>query len=124
MRNVFVDRIFLYGVAGIGAACVCVAQSLRKRSRLPELGQVVGAFLAGHGVVAAAWLGWQGLVPSAALSTVPGSGELRAYLILSALAVAWVSVTSIASNCSPPAPTSPKWRPARRSCNLFRQRGR
>jgi len=115
MRNAVVDRIFLYGIAGLGAAGVCVAQSLRKRGRLPELGQVVVAFLAGQGVVAAAWLGCQGLVPSEALRGVPGIGELRVYLVLSGLAVGWVSITSIASSCPP-------LRPARRSVGNRRLR--
>lgn len=94
-----VDRIFLYGVAGLGASLACVVLSIRRQRRFPELGQVATCFLAGPGVVAACWLARQGLVPSEELRCFKELGELRLYLVLGGVAVGWVSLVAIAKEC-------------------------
>ena len=102
-----VDRIFLYGVAGLVSGALCIGLALLKRRRLPDLGQVASCFLAGPGLVGAFWLGREGLVPSTALRAVPEISDLRVYLILGGVALGWVSLLAIAKECrSAMAPTA------------------
>jgi hypothetical protein len=122
MRNAVVDRIFLHGVAGLGAVAACVVQHWRKRRRLPGLGKVVGAFLSGQGVVIAAWQIWRGLIPSGTVRLMPDIDELRGGFVLSGVISGWISIVALTRCCRPPCvPTSPRTKRVGGSSGLIRQ---
>jgi hypothetical protein len=94
-----VDRPFIFGVAGLVAAAVCVSSSLWKKHRLPEFGRVAACFIAGPGLVSACWLIRQGLIPSEAVKLLVDVEDARCVLILGGLAAAWASVATITKEC-------------------------
>ena len=98
-RRPRIDRVFLYGIAGLSASALCVSVSLWRGTGIPDLCSVASCFLSGPGIVAAAWLARQGLRPSRQLRRLHDLAELRLYLLLGALALGWVSAVAISKEC-------------------------